>query len=175
MLQNLLTSLATVALFMLPLLPVVALHELGHLAIAELMGLRQHQIVIGSPVARRLLLFTWGRLSIYVALNLTTFLGIGYYQGNLPSLRPMRRLLVVLGGPLASLLSALLVLALPGQVGWVNAARYLFAAWSIYAGLGSLWPQRYPPTAWLPIDLKSDGLQVLEALKEAQKPKARQG
>jgi hypothetical protein len=164
-----------IALSLLTVYAILALHECGHLLGSWIVGLRFRSLTVGPVTLFR----REGRLHVRRNLNLGLFRGVVRFEAG--SDEPGRRLAVVLAaGPLASIGLGVIaaLLATSGRIeslaGFSTVTRFmlyrliaLFASGSIAVGLANLIPMRFAGGS-------SDGARLWALLRRpSQAPKRR--
>ena len=166
--RNQLTLL--VALSLLTVYAILALHELGHLAASWIVGLRFQSLTVGPFTLSR----THAELRLRWNPNLRLFRGVLRFEAAADE-PPTRRLAFVLAaGPLASILAGLAaaLLALSGRAPPLDAASAasslmahrllaLLASGSMAVGLANLIPLRFAGGS-------SDGARLWQLYRESR-------
>lgn len=143
-----------VLLFFLAIAPALTLlHELGHAAIPVLKG-QNTSIEVGHL---RFIKLSFRNLSIEVGF-LKPWIGFTRWQDN--------SVLPLIGGPLVSIILAILFISIGTKESSIFGSRLLFACagWCFFQFVFTILPMTYPIWFGYGQDVASDGKQILEAI-----------
>jgi membrane-associated protease RseP (regulator of RpoE activity) len=128
-----------VAVFVPMVLLILACHELGHCAMAGMIGLKVRRIVVGSPKGKLLLRLRLGDQIIEVFRRLPVFTSLDVGEDAWPEDGFWQRCALALGGPLTNLGLVLLTgWIVAGLDGTVLGLRFLASSFRAIALLPSL-------------------------------------
>ncbi len=165
-------SICTVFAISRPLTCII--HEMGHAIPALMFSKSKVTVYIGSyGDDKNSYQMKMGRLNMFFSYNiLSAYAGMCVSQENVGFIR---RLIIILGGPLASLFSAILSLVLVYSLSTDGLVQFLVIVFACSAGLDFYWnivPNKEPISGYDSGDLYNDGMQILDIIKNRKMPKA---
>lgn len=146
------------------------IHEMGHAMATILQNKKaKAEIYLGSSSKEKKLKLRFGRITCYLTIALSGFCR----SSNLEELRPnthKQRLTFIVGGPIASLLGFItLYFVSPFFSGATGSIIINLAAANLFLFVTPLIPFNYPSFLG---GLPSDGLQILNQIKENRKQRS---
>ncbi|MCM3711930.1 hypothetical protein [Sporosarcina luteola] len=139
----------------------VLLHEIGH-GLGAVFASKNHvHIYLGSKSEKNKEIFRLGRLHFHI---IWSYIGFAYWEGELSK---RQRAIALIGGPLMSLLLALLfgLLTLLGPRGDMQTLFWWITLVNFFQFAVTIIPMKYPRWMWGYSGHPSDGLQLLRLLK----------
>jgi hypothetical protein len=161
-----LSNIISLLLWLLVGVPVCfLLHELGHASMVLLVTKQKVTFQFGVRGPKRE--FHFGRLTVLMFFEPTTFLGARYYPENRAELSMSQVFWMALGGPLASLLFTCLF----GVLWWVTHTIDPWRGLTLINLVNFLWtviPQNYPEWQGAQAGIPNDGRQIIQLLKASR-------
>jgi hypothetical protein len=142
----------------------LVLHETGHAGLLLLLTRQKVTIQFGVRGPKREI--QWSRLTIRLYIEPGAFLGARFFYENYAALSRKQIIWSILGGPLASLLLAILCAAMWLPSNTIDPWRGL-AIINLIGFLNSSLPRYYDPWQGIQGGIPNDGLQLVQLMRRA--------